>query len=158
MSERSLSSWEAPVTDALNQVERLPGFEPDRIGWDHFQFHGSKAARRMELVSIYAHLPPSPVPTFVRFAITSEGFTVTGPGHRDLSISEVARMLKVPIESAEKAVAELETALTAARTEWNAADRSGAISHTVRLSRHTPQPPSRRSNPAADKPPPGIDL
>ncbi|SDU77212.1 hypothetical protein [Jiangella alkaliphila] len=153
----SVRTWDLPIVRALDKVETLAEFEPDRVEWDQFRFWGWRPDRRMDMVSIYAFPPPARVPTFVRFAVDEDGFTVTGPAHRALTVNDVAHRLAVPIQSAELAVATLHAALAAALTEWNAAHAARAIQLAVGPPRQALRP-GRHCGPEAQTPPPGIGL
>ena len=130
---RPIRPWDAPVVRALDEVERLRGFEPDQVGWDNFGFYGSSPDRRMQSVSIYASQATVGGTPYVRFTVGTEGFTVTGRGRRTLTTSEVAHTLSVPIESVVRSVPYLESALTAALAAFNAA-------HAPRIRRPEPSP------------------
>jgi hypothetical protein len=128
MSEREIRPWDAPVVSALDEVEKLPGFEPDRVGWDHFRFYGVDP-NPMDSVSIYAYPPTSGRSKFVRFGVSAQGFTVTDPERLELTPSGMAQAFDVPTASAEQAAATLGAALMDALAEFNAAHFQRGASH-----------------------------
>lgn len=153
MNEPRIRPWDAPVVRALDAVEELPGFDPDHVEWDTFRFYGTDAYV-MDAAAIYASPPTGR--GYVRFAATSDGATVTGPGPRDLTPGDVARALAVPIESAEAAVAALGPALQAALAAFNAAHDPASRSCT-RSSPARTMPTSVHPSGRAIHPPPIID-
>ncbi|WP_116953342.1 hypothetical protein [Jiangella endophytica] len=154
MNRRQVSPWDAPVVRALDAVEELPGFEPEHVGWDDFRFHGTGTAWEMDTVSIYAY--PVKGRGFVRFAATSDGATVTGPGRRELTADQVARALNVPVESAEATVAALDAALALALVEFNAGHAPPARPRTKLRPQQTPPTPPHGADAATRRPPPDI--
>lgn len=150
--ERAVRTWDLPVVHALDLIETFPGFDPDRVTWDHFRFWSMGSIYRMDWVTIYAYPPLTQPPAHVRFAAYRDGSTVTGSIDAPLSVDDVARRLAVPIESAQLATVALHTALTASLTESNAAHAPGAVIRGVQL------PPARRQIGPPPPAPPGIDL
>ncbi|SEE47478.1 hypothetical protein [Jiangella alba] len=153
MTSRPGRPWNVLVARALDQIETLPGFEPGRIGWNQYRYYRWDADSLISRISVYAFPSPTPVRTFVRFAASVDGFTVTGPARRTLTVYDVAKRLAVPVRSAELANTALRVALTTALAEWTTAHLPRAA--TPALPRH---PSAGRDQRAAEPRRPGIDL
>jgi len=146
--------WDAPVVDALDMVETLTGFSPDRIEWDNFRFWATGGGP-MRVACIYAY--PRAVPRApLRFAVDSSRFTLSGRDRgqiRELSIGEASRYLDVPVESAAQATAALRSALARSLARYNHVHQPGRLSpRTHGAGRvpasyppaiHSPVPPGR---------------
>lgn len=129
MSDRRVRRWDVPVIRALDAIERLPGFSPDHVEWDHFRFYGHGFSGAMETVAIYAYTAAPDTSGFARFAVTGTRFTVTDRDRRDLTGSGLARELDVPASSAIRATAELRDALNRSLREYNTAHAPPQATH-----------------------------
>lgn len=117
-------AWDAPVVHALDLIEALPGFGPDRVEWDSFRFYGANSRWRMDRATILAYPITGAAPStsglrFVRFAATGGGLVVTDMAHREMTANRVARVLAVPTDSAEQAITTIGHALEVALTKYN---------------------------------------
>lgn len=55
-----VQAWDLPVVEALDVIERLPGWSDDRVEWAGFRFFGTSAYGPMEKATIYAYPAASP--------------------------------------------------------------------------------------------------
>lgn len=117
-------SWDAPVVHALDEVETVEGFAPNQVEWAGFRFYDANSHRRMDHATIWAHpTTDAGLPTSaLRFAATGSGFVVTNTDHQELTADDAARVLAVPIDSAERAITTIGSALNDALTEYNTAN------------------------------------
>jgi hypothetical protein len=146
------------VVYALDAVERLPCFAPNHVKWNDFRFYGAGAGHQMDMVAIYAYPTDSGRSGFVRFAVARQGFTVTDPQHRRLTVGDVARTLGVPTASAEIAVTALRAALATALARFNAAHCPSTIARTLSTREQAPGSYTRRAGTADHGPRFGIGL
>lgn len=129
-----IDPWNAPVVEALDKVETMPGFSPEQVEWDNFRFSGTGFRKDMDRVFIFAYPMTPGLDEPVRFHATQEGFRVLSSRGRediDLSVDEVARMLNVPADSARLAIAELKPALRASLAAYNVRTEDAANGHSA---------------------------
>lgn len=142
--------WNAPVVEALDLVEGLPGFAPDRVEWDFFRFWTDRLHAPMRGAFICAY--PTNQRVGVTFRVTSDRLKLspTSPQIpvRDLSTREVAHVLDVPVSSADRAAAALRDALTLSVTRYNVAHDATRTARRTRLA----QPRSSIERPAPSRP------
>lgn len=141
--------WNAPVVKALDRIETLAGFSPDRVEWDSYRFwsHGSRTT--MSRVFIYAYPIATPLHG-IRFGVDHDRFTASNRSDgqaRELTIREIARHLDVPVDSANQATAELGIALAQALARYNHAHSTDP---RARRARSAPRPTASYS-PATDR-------
>ena len=139
-------SWNAPVVEALDMIEGLPGFAPDHVEWDFFRFWSDRLHAPMRGAFICAY--PTDQRVGVKFRVTGDQLTVSSTSPqtplRDLSTREVAHVLDVPVDSADRAAAALRDALTLSVTRYNVAHDATRKSRRTRLTepRSISEPPA----------------
>lgn len=116
-----VQAWDLPVVEALDAIERLPGWSDDRVEWAGFRFFGTSAYGPMEKATIYAYPAARPDGAPVRFVAVEAGFSVTDAQHRRLDTKAVAGHLEAPVTGTAQAILILGRALSASLTAYNTA-------------------------------------
>ena len=127
MKEPNVNSWDAPVVDALDRIEALPGAGPDRVEWAGFRFFGTDLpGRPMDRVTIAAFPAGGGHVTFRAFAdgrfevtrATSARARAERPAV-DLAAADLPEALGVPAGTAARTVALIKPALHSALRAYN---------------------------------------
>lgn len=149
MNTSKVNRWDVPVIRALDHIQRLPGFAPDHVAWDHFVFGADDLHGPMNTAAIYAFpvRPRTPEVRLIRFGfcITNTprhrtGFTVTNISMPPLSTTDLVRAVDIPRRSAIQTKALLNYALQTSLEEYtiaHAARRRPAASTTFSASART---------------------
>ncbi|MFI8528164.1 hypothetical protein ACIGB8_27140 [Promicromonospora sukumoe] len=106
--------WELPVLRAIDAVRVLPGLDPEQVEFDRVQFAAPTMGSPARSATIHAYQPVTSVPFSVKFALRGTTYAVQGHGPQPLTVTDVAGLLRVPVSSADRAVALLKAGLTGA--------------------------------------------
>lgn len=143
MNSQKVNRWDVPVIRALDRIEQLPGFAPDRVAWDYFRFSADGLHRPMDTASIFAFPihPRTSEDRLVRFWFSTRnrprhraGFNVTNVNEPPMSATDLVRALDVPMRSAIQTKALLHYALQTSLEEYNTGHttrRHAVVSETV---------------------------
>ncbi|MFI8526288.1 hypothetical protein ACIGB8_17650 [Promicromonospora sukumoe] len=106
--------WELPVLRAVDAVRLLPGLDPNHVEFDRVRFAAPSLGGPARSATIHAYQPVTSVPFTVKFALRGTAYALLGHGPQPLTVADVAGLLRVPVASADRAVALLKAGLTGA--------------------------------------------